>query len=75
MNIKQRCTKCGCELVKGQRTTMLMHGPRGYRSYDVCLKCAGVSAPSLRTVQKLARENLSPRPSLKGKGAMRKAGA
>lgn len=56
MNIKQKCTKCGRELVKGRRTQMLMQGPRGYRLYDVCLRCAGKTKPSARTLQKLARE-------------------
>lgn len=59
MNIKQRCTKCGRELVRGQRTTALLHGPRGFRQYAVCLKCAGVREPSLRTRQKMARADLS----------------
>lgn len=49
MNLKQKCAECGRELVKGERTQKLMQGPRGYRKYDVCLKCAGVSAPSVRT--------------------------
>lgn len=63
MNLKQKCYECGRELVKGQRTQKLMHGKNGFRRYDVWLRCAGVAEPSLRTVQKLAREKAPPRPS------------
>lgn len=56
MNLKQKCAKCGRELVKGERTQKLMQGPRGYRKYDVCLKCAGVDTPSVRTLARLKAE-------------------
>ena len=41
MNLKAKCVKCRGELVKGQQTTRLMIGPQGYRSYALCLRCAG----------------------------------
>lgn len=56
MNLKQKCAQCGCELVKGQRTQKLMHGKNGFRRYDVCLKCAGKSAPSIWTIRKHKRQ-------------------
>lgn len=49
MNIKNKCVQCGHELVKGQQTTRLMHGTRGFRSYAVCLKCAGKAPLSAGT--------------------------
>lgn len=39
MNIKSKCEECGKVLEKGNQTTRLMHGPRGFRSYAVCLRC------------------------------------
>jgi hypothetical protein len=76
MNIRQRCAKCGVELVKGKRTLVLMQGPRGFRKYDVCLRCAGVGAPSKRTVYKLALEERKATPHLQKPkmGGVRKGG-
>lgn len=61
MNLKSKCAVCGHGLVKGQQTTRLMHGPRGFRSYAVCLGCA----------KKRADTQVRPDTArLKGKGAM-----
>lgn len=39
MNLKQHCNKCGKKGLREYRMAM-MHGPLGYRSYAVCMKCA-----------------------------------
>ena len=49
MNPKQKCAKCKTELKKGNQTTMLMHGPQGFRSYAVCLRCVGKAPLSAGT--------------------------
>ena len=61
-NIKMKCVGCAKELTYFHM--VLTMGPKGYRRYAMCDRCA-----------MKAEKNLSPRPSLKGKGAMRsKAG-
>ncbi len=62
MNLKPKCTQCKKELSEKFRMALMM-GPQGYRRYAMRESCAAK-----------AGKNLSPRPSLKGKGAMRKAG-
>lgn len=36
-NLKLKCARCGAQLVSYRM--QLMHGPRGYRKYAVCVVC------------------------------------
>lgn len=60
MNLKNKCAVCKKDLVYFRQ--VLMMGPRGYRRYALCDRCAGkVNSPS-------------PRPSPAGRGGRQKAG-
>jgi hypothetical protein len=62
MNLKPKCTQCKKELLYFRM--ILMMGPRGFRRYAVCDKCA----------EKVEKKNLTPGPFPKGKGSIQKAG-
>ena len=46
MNLKQRCAKCRQDLLKDQTKHVLMMGPRGFRRYALCDKCAKKAGPT-----------------------------
>jgi hypothetical protein len=51
MNIKNKCTKCGKELVYFRM--VLAMGPKGYRRYAYCDKCADQAEKKAQTVRKV----------------------
>lgn len=62
-NIKMKCIGCKKELTYFRM--VLTVGPKGYRRYAMCDRCAG----------RVEKRNLTPSPFPKGKGsAVRKAG-
>jgi RNase P subunit RPR2 len=67
MNIKQRCAKCKRDLVAGKTKQVMMIGPRGYRRYAVCERCAGKTPLSSNTTT-------SPQMKVRHLGGVRKGG-